>query len=404
MAQTKLKRTLTVLPTALYGLGNILGAGIYVLIGVIAGLAGYFTPLSFLIALFLALFTAFSYMEFSSRFPLSSGEAYYIFQGFKSEKVSQIVGLLIVLAGLVSAATLLRSFVGYFQVFFDLPTMFVISSAVLLMGLVAALNVDFSVKTASFFTLIEIFGLLIILWVARGSFVEMVNHHELLIPSFDLQIWQGILLGGFLAFYAFIGFEDMVTIAEEVKEPEKNMPKAIMLAFVIAIFLYITISLVAVYTVNPTLLSQSDAPMSLIYEQATGSVPVLITFIGIFAVVNGSLVQIIKVSRMLYGMSKEKWLPKIFSEINPKTQTPVKATIFITVLVLLLALFFPVVVLATTTSLITLLVFVLINLSLVNVKLRGLKKSKKLLSFPVWVPGLAFILSAAMVVFKLLNL
>lgn len=405
-AQTKLKRELGLVSTTLYGLGNILGAGIYALIGIVAAKAGYLTPLSFLIALVLAVFTALSYMEFSSRHPLASGEAYYIHKAFSMQSFSVLIGLMIAFAGLISSATMLRSFIGYFNIFFIVPSDILIVFVVMIIGGIAVWGISESVWIASAITLIELSGLLLVLWVSKSSLLTLPSHLPELVPPINsIEPWQGVFVGAFIAFYAFIGFEDMVTIAEEVKHPKITMPLAIFFAFIAATIIYISISLVSVLTIDPELLAYSNAPMSLVYEMSTGKEPVMITLISLFAVLNGSLVQIIKASRMLYGMSEQKWLPEIFAKVSPLTKTPIPATLTVTFIILVLALCFPLESLATATSYTVLTVFGIVNLGLLKIKITE-KKSKipvDYLSMPKLIPLLGTVFSFAIIIFKIFN-
>ncbi len=409
--KTKLKRELNLFQIVLYGLGNILGAGIYALIGIVAAKAGYFTPLSFIVALVLAVFTALSYMEFSSRCPLCSGEAYYIHKSFNMKWLSTLIGSLIAFAGLISSAVMLKAFVGYFKVFLDMPEMLLIIIVILLVGAISIWGINESVWVAATITVIETGGLLFIIFVAGKNLGDLPAQLPNLIPTASAEVWQSILIGAFIAFYAFIGFEDMVTIAEEVKEPKKNMPLALFFAFLGATVIYLLISFIAVLTIDPEILAYSNAPISLIYEMSTGKAPVVITIISMLAVLNGSLVQIIKASRMVYGMSIQKWLPKIFSSINSKTQTPIPATILVVIIILSLALIFPLEGLATATSFTVLTVFGLVNLGLFKIKREEAKGivsddqnfGESHIDFPKQIPFLGFIFSFAIIIFKIFN-
>ena len=162
----ELKRSLSLTLTTLYGLGNILGAGIYVLVGKVIAHAGLFAPLSFLIASLLACLTAFTYAELSARYPLSAGEAVYVQQGLGIRTVSALVGLLIIFAGMVSAATILRGFTGYLQVFVPVPEIAAILVLVVALGGLAAWGITESVMVAALITVLEIVGLLMIIVVA----------------------------------------------------------------------------------------------------------------------------------------------------------------------------------------------------------------------------------------------
>src|SRR5690606_35757980 len=146
-------------------------------------------------------------------------------------------------------------------------------------------------------------------FVARSSFAEIPEQLPELVPEFEWQTFGGIFAGAFLAFYAFLGFEDMVNMAEEVHEPTRNLPFSILASLVIATLLYIIVALAAILTLAPDQLAQSEAPLSTIYKYATGSEPVLLSVISVIAVINGALIQIIMAARVCYGMSKRKWLP-----------------------------------------------------------------------------------------------
>jgi len=162
----------------------------------------------------------------------------------------------------------------------------------------------------------------------------------------------------------------MVNVAEEVKEPQKTLPRSIIVALAVTTFFYFIVSITAVLVLTPAELTTSSAPLALLYEKATGSPPIMISLIGLFAVINGALVQIIMASRVLYGMGNNGWAPRSVAVINGKTHTPVHATALVALAVLLLALWFPLVTLAQITSFLTLLLFMLINVALIVIKRR----------------------------------
>jgi len=290
---TELKRGLSLWLLVLYGLGNILGAGIYVLVGKVAGSAGLFAPVAFLVASLVAAFTALSYAELVARYPLSAGEAVYVQKGLGLPALSVIVGLLIVLMGAVSAATIARGFVGYLDILIEVPDAVAIALLVVVLGMTATWGIVESVSIAALVTLVELLGLAMVLAVAGDSLFTIPERLPELMPPMDPVIWQGILFGAFLAFYAFVGFEDMVNVAEEVRNPVRNVPLAILIALGVTTLLYAAVSLTAVLTVAPQQLAASDAPLATVYQQATGSKPVVLSIISIFAVVNGALIQII---------------------------------------------------------------------------------------------------------------
>ncbi|MDX1796074.1 MAG: APC family permease, partial [Hydrogenovibrio sp.] len=280
-----LKRSLSLPLITLYGLGNILGAGIYVLVGKVAGEAGYFAPLSFFIASIIAAISAFTYAELSSRYPVSAGEAVYIYEGFGIEKLSLAIGLLITLAGIVSSATVAHGFAGYISVFIDWPQWVIITLMLLTLGGIAAWGINQSVKAATLLTLIEMSGLLLIVFVGADHLPNLERIYRADGPDnvFDSFSLMGVFAGAFLAFFAYIGFEDMVNVAEEVKEPQTTMPKAILYSVVISTVLYAAVTLVSLSVLTPAELGRSDAPLAAVYQQATGQPPVIISIIGMFA-------------------------------------------------------------------------------------------------------------------------
>ncbi len=364
----KLKRSLSLPMITFYGLGNILGAGIYVLIGKVAGEAGYFAPLAFLIASVIAALSAFTYAELSARYPVSAGVAVFIYEGFNIQQLSVLVGVLITLAGIVSAAALAHGFAGYVQVFVDMPSWLIILLILSLLGTLAIWGISESVAVASVFTLLEIAGLVMIIVVGADRLPEIttiIQHQQ---ASMGVIPWVGIFSASFLAFYAYIGFEDMVNVAEEVKDPQRNMPRAILLCVVISSILYAAVTIVAILVIPPEQLSQSHAPLADVYVAATGRTPVVISFIGIFAVINGSLIQIIMASRLVYGMARKRWLPGVLSRVHGRTQTPINSTLLVVSLVLFFALVLNLVALAELTSYLVLVVFSLVNLSLIRIK------------------------------------
>lgn len=398
--QPTLKRGLSLSLLTLYGLGNILGAGIYVLVGKVAGVAGMLAPAAFLVASLVAGLTAWTYRELAVRFPLSAGEAVYVQEGFGWTWLSRLVGLMIVLMGAVSASTMSRGFVGYLQVFLPVPDALAISLLMLLLTVVAIWGVRESVGLAALFTLVEVGGLLLVIWVGSDTLAQLPQRYTELLPPAEAAVWSGVLLGAFLAFYAFIGFEDMVNVAEEVRRPARNLPLAIVLALLIATLLYFAIATLAVLVVTPQELAGSDAPLAMVYARATGEPPVVLGLVGMFAVVNGALIQIIMASRVLYGMSRQAWLPRWLGRVAGTTRTPVPATLVAALVIWVFALWLPLVVLAQFTSLLVLLVFALVNLALLRVKRRQPVTALPGAT-PVWVPLLGVLSCLFLVGFQL---
>jgi len=400
MTEPTLKRSLSLPLLTFYGLGTIVGAGIYVLVAKVAGYAGLYAPVSFLLAALLATFTGFAYAELSARFPKSAGEAVYVQEGLRRRELSLLVGFLIIVTGVVSAATIVNGFVGYLHVFIVIPDALAITLVVLLLGALAFWGISESVMAATVITLIEVGGLLFIVFVGGDSLMTLPARWRELVPPFDAGLWQGILLGAFLAFYAFIGFEDMVNVAEEVHDPTRTLPRAILLALAAASLLYILVALVAVLALPPAELAQTRAPLAVIYERSTGQAPTLIALISLFAIINGALIQIVMGARVLYGMSREGWIPLWLGRVHRRTQTPHLATALVTGVILLLALWFPLVALAKFTSFVILVVFALINFSLLRIKHRD-PHPPGIRTYPIWIPWAGFLSTTAFVLYQL---
>ena len=397
-----LKRALNLAFLTFYGLGTILGAGIYVLVGKIAGIAGFYTPVAFLVAAAVAAVTAFSYAELASRPPKSAGEAVYVHEGFGIRSLSSAVGLLLVLAGVVSSATLANGFVGYFRVFFEVPGWLVITLLVAALGGLATWGIAESAVAATVATLVEISGLILIIVVSFGSLTTFPARLPELLPPFESTAWAGIAAGAFLAFYAFIGFEDMVNVAEEVKDPRRTLPRAIILAMAISTILYMLVATAAVLALPLTELASTHAPLALMFERATGKAPLVIAAISLFAVVNGALVQIIMGARVLYGMSEAGWLPRWFGRVHARRRTPHHATAFVTTAVLILALWLPLLTLAKATSFTILIVFALIHGALLRIKRRE-PAPPGVRTYPAWIPAAGCVLTLGMLAFQTLS-
>ena len=400
--QVALKRTLSLPMMVLYGLGTTIGAGIYALVGEVASVAGYFAPVSFLIASLLAGFTAISFAELCARFPRAAGAALYIKQGFASERLSTIVGLLVITAGLVSAAALVNGFVGYLHQFIGIDRVIAIMLVTVFLGSVAAWGIAESVTIASLITVIEIGGLLLVIAISGEDLSTFPSRWTELIPSTDITSWAGVYLGVSLSFYAFIGFEDMVDVAEEVKEVKRTLPLAILLTLGITTLLYMLLMVTAVLSLPPAELASSEAPLARLYEHHTGEKAIMISIIGMFAIINGALIQMIMAARVLYGLSSRGQLPDLFGVVHHRTRTPLFATAAATAIVLILALIGRLGSLAEATSLIMLTVFSIVNLALWRIKRRD-PHPVDVRTFPIWIPITGFFVSSAFVLSEVIN-
>ncbi len=398
MART-LKRSLSLPLVTLYGLGNILGAGIYVLVGKVAGEAGSGTLLAFIVAMAIAGLTALSYMELSSRFPVSASVSVYLHKAFGLRLLAVTAGLAMVLGGISSAAALSHGFAGYLSTVFDVPQLAASIGLLIALGLVAAKGIGESARLAGLFTLVEIAGLVLVIWAGRafvGS-AEALNVFSL-DPGLGVS---GMLFGAFLAFYAFIGFEDMVNVAEEVKNPRRVMPLAILFSLLAATALYLMVVIVSLSVATPGELAASDAPLTFVADKSGGLNPNIISAIGMAAAVNGILVQIIMGSRMLYGLARQGWILRDLSEVNKVSRTPVLATFVVVGTMILAAILLPLVSLAQVTSFLVLGIFTLVNIALIVIKRRH-PGNRKLVRVPAIVPYAGAASCLSIIVFQLL--
>ena len=377
----------------LYGLGTTIGAGIYVIIGAVAAKAGLYTPLVFVITSLVALFSAASFAELATRYPVSSGEAAYVRAGFGSEWLALFVGLAVAAAGIISSATLLQGGAGYLREVFTLPSEVLFVLLLLVLGGVAVWGIVESLFLAAVFTLVEISGLALIIYLAPAAPSAMASEIIAQAPPISLGVAWSLAGSVLLVFYAYIGFEDMVNVAEEVKSPERNIPLAFGLTFAISTLLYIWIALIAVTVVPVAELGASEAPLALVFDRLGGRGDVL-AYIAIAAVLNGVVIQVVMASRVIYGLGRMAALPSWLAEVSPVTHTPIHATVLVCFIIAVLGAFFSVAELATMTSSVTLSIFALVNLALLAMKLRG-EPSAAGFEVPVLVPVVGFLSSGA---------
>lgn len=386
-----LQRRLGLPLLVLYGLGVTVGAGIYVLVGLTAAQAGYFAPMSFLLAAIIVAFTGFTYAELTARFPVSAGEAEYVANGLRSKFLSLSVGLLVATSGVVSAAVVSLGASAYLGQFIPLAPPVLTIAIVLTLGLIAAKGILESVSLAAFLTIIELLGLGFVVYYGVSRNPELFAGARQLIPPFEAGAWSGIVSGGLLAFFAFIGFEDLANVAEEAKRPKRTMPKAILITLITSTVIYLIVVSVVVLAVPMEELTASASPLALVFKTASPATLGTFNVVAALATLNGVLIQMIMSSRVLYGLADQGRLPKSLAYIHPKTHTPFVATALVVSLILGLALFFPIGRLAQTTSQIALVIFSCVNLSLVVMKISGKAVMKDHFQVPIWVPILGFL-------------
>jgi amino acid transporter len=381
----RLARRLGLVGAVLYGLGVTIGAGIYVLVGTATGRAGSYTALSFVIAGGLMGLTAASFAELASRMPVAAGEAEYVRRAFGSRFVAGAVGALVVLIAIIAAAAISVGAVGYLSTLVPLPRTPLIMAVVIGMGAIASLGIKESVTLAGSMTVIEVGGLLV-----------LVGAHLLLGGDAPVRIapvtgsgevpLDAVLGAAVIAVFAFIGFEGLANIAEEVQHPRRTIPAAIFVTLVLTTLIYVAVVTVALDVVGADELRRAPAPLALVFERVTGAPSWLMSVVAVVATINGIVVQLIMASRVIYGLARQGTLLAAFARISPATQTPVMATAAATGLALAFALGLPLDRLADVTAHLTLGLFCVIDAALIVIKLRDGPPPEGTFTVPVWVP------------------
>ncbi|MET0381583.1 MAG: APC family permease [Methyloceanibacter sp.] len=370
-------RTIGPAQMALYGLGSMLGAGIYGLIGKAAGQAGNAVWLSFVVALVAALLTAFSYASLGSRYPRAAGAAYVTGRAYGFPLLSFMVGLALVCSGLTSIATQSQVFAANIAALFGLESIplswLALGFLLILTGLVFR-GIRESMWVNVLCTLIEAGGLVIVI-VAGASYWGSVGYLETpTLPGGDhaaLLVMQAAVL----AFFAFIGFEDMINVAEETRDPERTVPLGLILAMAAAAVIYIAIAVTAVSVVPWQELAEAPGPITAVMERAAPSVPpLLFTVITLFAVANTALVNYVTASRLIYGMARQGLLPQRLGNVHAARRTPHLAVAALFLVLAPLALLGTITELAAATVLLLLLVFTVVNGALFILKGRDGEK------------------------------
>lgn len=314
----ELKRDVNLPRATIYGVGQILGAGIYAILGEAAGRTGESIGLSFLLAALIASCTGLSYAELVSRYPKAAGDYVYVRHAFDNELLAEFTAVSRLLVGIIAAATVALAFAGYLASIVTVP---LVPTAIALLVLLSVINfwgIDFSTRLNVVFTGISVLGLLLIIWIGIGEWTT-VNVFQ---TSRGLT---GLVHASFLIFFAYVGFEDVVNIAEETQDPTTVIPRAIVLAIVITTTIYLMVAFSAVAVVEWDVLGQSASPLALVAQTGFGSgSALLLAVIALFATTNTALINLISTSRVLYGVSKSEYqvFPTIFSRVHSTRDTP----------------------------------------------------------------------------------
>ncbi|WP_420176631.1 APC family permease [Luteococcus sp. OSA5] len=360
-----LKRAVGTWGLFLFILGDVLGAGVYVLVGEVAGTAGGAVWVPLLVALLLALLTAGSYAELATKYPWAGGSAHYTQRAF-GPFVGFLVGFCMLAAGIVSVGALALGFAGdYLAEFVQLPTALVV---VVFLGLLAALNlrgIKESMATNAVATVVEVSGLLLVLAlglvvIGRGD-ADLSRLTQLGTPEHGVA--GAVLAASVLAFYSYVGFETSVNIAEEASDPSRSYPRALFGALLVAGFIYVGVGVAASAILPTDELAASSGPLLEVVRAAGGVPTVLFSVIALVAVANGALLTGIMSSRLAYGMARDGLLPRVLQRVLPGRRTPWVAILATTALSILLALTGEVATLASTLVLLLLVVFGSVNLA-----------------------------------------
>ncbi|MBS3749169.1 MAG: amino acid permease [Candidatus Thermoplasmatota archaeon] len=354
----ELERSLSLWQITLMSIGVILGAGIYVVIGEAAGLAGNMLWLSFILAAVVASFTGLSYVELASRFPTAAAEYTYVEHSF-GKRFAWITGWMIIAGSIIGGATVALGFARYLSAIVHTPVIATAFVALLIIGFVLFLGVQETASLTIIFTIIEAAGLIIVIFVGLPSF-GAVDYTQM------AQGIKGLLQAGVLIFFGYIGFEGITRLANETKQPEKTIPKAILISLIVTTILYILVGLAAVSVVSFSDLASSNAPLSLVAQQWFGEKSFLaLSVIALFSTFNTSLAMLLSGSRLVYGMAKEKGLPTVFTKVSKKTKTPWVAIIGVVLASLLFLFVGDVAVVANLTNFTIFVVFIVVNATVI---------------------------------------
>ncbi|MFE6410925.1 APC family permease [Streptomyces sp. NPDC057837] len=360
---TGLKRALTTPLLYFFILGDVLGAGVYVLVGQVAADAGGAVWVPLAVALLLALLTAASYAELATKYPRAGGASHYATRAF-GPFAGFVAGFCMLAAGIVSVAALARGFGGdYLSAFVTLPVGLVAVLFLALLALVNARGIKESTRANVVATVVEVGGLAVIVvlgaWLLLRGDGDVGRLTQLGTPEKGAA--AAVLSGSVLAYYSFVGFETSVNVAEETRDPRRSYPRALFGALATAGAVYVLVGLAASAAVPTARLAGSSGPLLEVVEEAGGVPTRLFSAIALVAVANGALLTGIMSSRLAYGMAKDGLLPAPLTRVLPGRRTPWAAIAVTTLLAMLLALTGSVATLASTLVLLLLVVFLMVN-------------------------------------------
>ena len=386
--EPSLKRVIGFWGITFYGLGGIIGAGIFATIGAIGGRAGLWAPFAFMIASIPALFAALSYGELVRRLPKAGGEASYVQEAFGRMWLTRLTAGGVALSGMVSAATLTVAFAGYVIASVDMPAWIVMAVLVVASAGLAAVGVSLASGVVITITVIEVCLLIVIAVTGSGDILNFAGDISKADPPDGL--FAILASASVLAFFAFIGFEDVVNMAEEVKDAPRIVPRALLVAFAVSLLLYILVTIAAIQTVPAETLGNATDPLGEVVRRQGVLPDTLMLVMALASIGNGVIIQVNMVSRLVYGLVQYGGAPKILGQVSAATQTPVVGIAASSVLILLFALTLPLEQLATITGMILLMVFALVQLALMKLLLvEGLRPTHNWRAFVIPALGVA---------------
>ena len=390
-------------------LGDIVGAGIYALVGEVGAVIGGAIWVAFLCAFILAIFTAASYAELVTKYPRAGGSATYVNNAFRKPFVSFMVAFAVAAASLTSASVLSLAFSGdYLLQFINVPSVLAALVFVVVIGFINFYGISESVRLNLVFTCVEITGLVIIVVI---GFVALGAGTGDPARAFEFKegtsILPAILAGTVLSFYALIGFDDAVNVAEEVRHPSRIYPRAIFGGLLAAGIIYLLVTFTASMVVPTAELAASSGPLLEIVERSPLAIPTkLFALIALIAVSNGALINLIMASRVIYGMGDQDVLPEVFSSVHSGRRTPWVAILFATLVVLALVATVgrspdALDTLSSTTVVLLLLAFIMVNISVLV--LRGDEVDHEHFRTPSVFPILGIVVAASLLIYTAIS-
>lgn len=346
-----------------YSVGVIVGAGVYSVIGSAAGLAQDGLWLSFVIGAGVAVLTAFSYAEMATSFPFAGAEYAYIRQAWPSaDWLSFMVGVIILLGGAATAATVSVAFAGYLRVFVDVPAT---GAALALLVLCSAVNI-WGVRESSFlnivFTSVEVAGLLLV--VVAGFTTETTSH--LTPPSQE----PAVMVAAALLFFVYLGFEEVANLAEEVRRPARDLPLALFVSMAVTTALYVMVAIAVLWLARPDQLASSDAPLTVAIQNVWPRAGNVLSAIALFATANTVLITLIATSRLAFSLGRDGEIPGLFADVLKGRQTPWAAALLSLAMAAALVPAGSVKILAEMSSFSALLAFISVNAVLIALRYR----------------------------------